>query len=63
MSQSKVQHILKQQELKPHKVHYWCGKSTDPEFEKKMLEVVGLYLNPPDNAIVLSVDEKHKSKH
>lgn len=58
MSQSKVQKILKENQLKPHKVHYWCGKSTDVEFEKKMLDVVGLYMNPPENAIVLSVDEK-----
>jgi putative transposase len=58
MSQSKVQNILKEHQLKPHKVDYWCGKSTDLEFEKKMLDVVGLYMNPPENAIVLSVDEK-----
>jgi len=32
--------------------------STDPELEPKVRDVVGLYLNPPDNAIVLSVDEK-----
>jgi transposase len=58
MSQTKVQNILSEHQLKPHKVHYWCGKSTDPEFEQKMLDVVGLYMNPPENAIVLSVDEK-----
>lgn len=58
MSQSTVQRILSRQDLKPHKVEYWCGKSTDPEFEAKMLEVVGLYLDPPENALVLSVDEK-----
>lgn len=58
MSQSTVQAILKSHDLKPHKVEYWCGKSTDPEFEEKMLNIVGLYLDPPDNAIVLSVDEK-----
>lgn len=58
MSQSKVQEILKSNDLKPHKVDYWCGKSTDPEFEKKMLNVIGLYMNPEKNAIVLSVDEK-----
>lgn len=58
MSQSTVQGILKSHDLKPHKVEYWCGKSTDPEFEEKMLNVVGLYLNPPANALVLSVDEK-----
>jgi transposase len=32
--------------------------STDPELEAKVLDIVGLYLNPPENAIVLSVDEK-----
>jgi len=58
MSQGKVQTILAESELRPHKTHYWCGKSTDPEFETKMVDVVGLYLNPPANAIVLSVDEK-----
>lgn len=58
MSQSTVQAILKSHDLKPHKVEYWCGKSTDPEFEEKMLNVVGLYMNPPENALVLSVDEK-----
>jgi len=49
---------LKRHDLKLHKVEYWCGKSTDPEFEEKMLQVVGLYMNPPENALVLSVDEK-----
>jgi len=58
MSQYKVHQILKEDKLKPHKVDYWCGKSPDPEFETKMLEVVGLYMNPPENALVLSVDEK-----
>ena len=58
MSQGKVQQILKQADLKPHKVEYWCGKSTDSEFESKMLNIVGLYMNPPENALVLSVDEK-----
>ena len=58
MSQSTVQSILKSHDLKPHKTEYWCGKSTDTEFEEKMLNVVGLYMNPPENALVLSVDEK-----
>lgn len=58
MSQSTVQKILKEHALKPHKVEYWCGKSTDPEFEEKMLNVVGLYMSPPENALVISVDEK-----
>jgi transposase len=58
MSQSTVQKTLKEHALRPHKVEYWCGKSTDPEFEEKMLNVVGLYISPPANSLVLSVDEK-----
>jgi len=58
MSQSKVHQVLKKAALKPHKVEYWCGRSPDPEFESKMLSIVGLYMNPPENAIVLCVDEK-----
>jgi transposase len=58
ISQSKVFQILKKADLKPHKIDYWCGKSPDPEFEEKMLNIVGLYMNPPENAIVLCVDEK-----
>ena len=58
ISQSKVHQILKQADLKPHKIDYWCGKSPDPEFESKMVNIVGLYMNPPENAIVLCVDEK-----
>lgn len=58
ISQSKVHQILKQADLKPHKIEYWCGKSPDPEFESKMMNIVGLYLNPPENAMVICVDEK-----
>ena len=58
ISQSKVHQILKQADLKPHRIEYWCGKSPDPEFESKMINIVGLYMNPPENALVLCVDEK-----
>ena len=58
ISQSKVFQILKGADLKPHKIEYWCGKSPDPEFESKMVNIVGLYMKPPQNAIVLCVDEK-----
>lgn len=58
ISQSKVHQILKQADLKPHKIEYWCGKSPDPELESKMINIVGLYMNPPENAMVLCVDEK-----
>jgi len=58
ISQSKVFQILKKADLKPHKIEYWCGKSRDPEFEQKMINIVGLYMNPPENAMIICVDEK-----
>jgi putative transposase len=58
VSQTTVHDVLAEADLKPHKIEYWCGKPSDPEFETKMLDIIGLYLNPPDNAIVLCVDEK-----
>lgn len=58
ISQSRVFQILKRADLKPHKIEYWCGKPRDPEFEQKMINIVGLYMNPPENAIVICVDEK-----
>jgi len=58
ISQSKVFQILKQADLKPDKIEYWCGKSKDPEFEAKMALIVGLYMSPPENALVICVDEK-----
>lgn len=58
ISQSKVFQILKQADLKPHKIEYWCGHNRDPEFEQKMVNIIGLYMSPPENAIVICVDEK-----
>ena len=57
VSASLVQEVLAAESIQPHRVRYW-KHSDDPEFEPKMLSVVGLYLNPPENAVVLSVDEK-----
>lgn len=58
LSAATVHRILNQGRLKPHKIKYWCGKSPDPEFEEKQAAILGLYLDPPDNALVLGVDEK-----
>lgn len=58
ISQGSVHKILKRTDLKPHKTEYWCGKSPDPEFKEKQANIVGLYLNPPANALVIAVDEK-----
>jgi transposase len=58
VSKSSIHRILNEGSLKPHKIEYWCGKSPDPEFEEKQAAILGLYLDPPDNALVLAVDEK-----
>jgi len=58
LSRTTVHRILTEAKLKPHKTEYWCGRSPDPEFEAKQAAILGLYLNPPENALVLSVDEK-----
>jgi transposase len=57
VSPSSVQRIWKAHGLKPHLVRTF-KLSRDPKFSEKVADVVGLYLNPPDKALVLSVDEK-----
>lgn len=57
ISKSHVHNVLQDLDLKPHRVEYWLH-STDPDFEEKQANIVGLYLDPPDNALVVSVDEK-----
>ena len=52
-----VSDVLRRNGLKPHLVRTY-KVSRDPEFASKVRDVVGLYLNPPTNAVVLSVDEK-----
>jgi hypothetical protein len=57
VSVSAVQRIWRAHGLRPHKVEQF-KLSTDPRFIDKLRDVVGLYVNPPAHAIVLSVDEK-----
>lgn len=57
VSPATVQRIWKKHHLQPHRVESFKF-STDPQFVAKVRDIVGLYLNPPDKAIVLSVDEK-----
>jgi len=57
ISKSTVGRMMKALDLKPNKVESWLT-SRDPDFERKAAEVCGLYLNPPANALVISVDEK-----
>ena len=54
IGKSQVQKILAEADLKPHQVRSWL-QSIDPEFETKQAEVCGLYLNPPEGAIVVSI--------
>jgi transposase len=57
VSPSVVHSVLSAESIQPHRFRYW-KHSNDPEFEPKMLAVIGLYMHPPQNAVVLSVDEK-----
>jgi transposase len=57
IGKSQTHAILAAADLKPHQVRSWLT-SIDPEFETKQAEVCGLYLNPPEGAIVVSIDEK-----
>lgn len=57
ISKSTVARYLQVFKLKPHRAESF-KLSTDPLFIEKLRDVVGLYLNPPDNALVLCVDEK-----
>jgi len=57
-SKTFVNDLLNAAKLKPHKTTYWCGKSPDPKFKEKRANIIGLYLSPPENALVLCVDEK-----
>src|SRR5437879_3135783 len=52
-----VQRILEAHQLAPHRVRTF-KLSNDPKFAAKLRDIVGLYINPPAHAVVLSVDEK-----
>jgi transposase len=57
LSPATVHRIWQKHGLQPHRVETFKF-SRDPEFESKMADVIGLYLDPPERALVLSVDEK-----
>lgn len=57
VSPASVQRVWSARGLKPHLVKTF-KLSNDPKFEDKLVDVVGLYLNPPDKAVVLCMDEK-----
>ena len=57
VSADAVWRVLSKEGIQLQRHRSWCV-STDPEFAAKAADVIGLYLNPPQNALVLSVDEK-----
>src|SRR5580700_3617028 len=57
VSKDQVWRVMRKHDLHLERRQSWCV-STDPEFSRKAADVVGLYLNPPENALVLCVDEK-----
>ena len=59
VSKSTVHRIRQAFGLEPHRQKH-CKLSTDPFFVEKVRDIAGLYLNPPENAVVLCVDEKSR---
>lgn len=57
VSRMTVNRVWREHQLKPHRVKGF-KVSNDPQFAEKLRDVIGLYLNPPEKAIVFSVDEK-----
>ena len=59
MSASHAHVILARADVKPHLTDYWMMTDfSQPEFEERCKEICGLYVNPPENVLVLSLDEK-----
>ena len=61
VSKSTVHRVWKAFNIQPHRQKHF-KLSTDPFFVEKVHDIVGLYLNPPDNAMVLCVDEKGQTQ-
>lgn len=58
MATSHAYQILRSADVKPHRTDYWVMSELGPDFDTQAAEVCGLYLDPPENTIVLSIDEK-----
>jgi transposase len=59
MSGSQAHVILQRAEIKPHRTEYWMMTDySRPEFEERLGEICGLYIDPPENVLVVSIDEK-----
>ena len=57
ISRTIVHRVWQRHDVQPHRVERF-KLSSDPRFEEKVRDIVGLYLNPPDRALVMCVDEK-----
>lgn len=57
VSEAQVRRVLRKQKIQLQRKSTWCI-STDPEFGPKAADIVALYLHPPENAVVICVDEK-----
>jgi len=57
VSEAHVWRVLSRQGIRLQRRQSWCV-STDPQFTQKAADIVGLYLDPPENAVVLCIDEK-----
>jgi len=59
MSGSQAHVILARAAIKPHLTDYWVMSDfSDPQFEERLSEICGLYVDPPENVLVVSLDEK-----
>jgi transposase len=58
ISASQIGRILAADDVKPHRVDGWLTRRDTPEFWERAADICGLYLSPPENAVVLSIDEK-----
>ena len=59
MSESQAHVILSRAEIKPHRTDYWIMSDFSREgFEERLGEICGLYVDPPENVLVVSLDEK-----
>jgi len=57
VSDDEVWRVLRRDRISRQRRRNWCI-STDPQFAAKAADIIGLYLNPPENALVPSMDEK-----
>lgn len=58
MSESQAHEILRAAEIKPHLLEQWVMSELGPDFDARAAEVCGLYLDPPEGTLVVSIDEK-----